>query len=350
MIGSFSAGAPEPEAVQASEAAAWPDAVVAPAARSGSGLAALINPLSFRMRLHQAAARCAARVRAHGGEVFEVTNQAEIEQALEQIARGGIDRLVIAGGDGTLQGAVSWLGRKLDPARLPNLVLLAAGRTNYVATDIGCATDFVETLETVLEAPPQNLNPVQRHSLVCRHPSIPTQHGFFLAAAVVDQVIRHAHRDQSAAGSRIQQYAATSVSVARLLLRAALGRHRFALPELDIEADGLGRARGRFRFVLATSLTLTAHRIDPYADRGRGALRLTAIRADARRWRRRLPQILLGRFSDAMNCAAGYLSGRCERAVLGGVDALTLDGQEFDLDPSLPLELAIGPMLRFLRP
>ena len=302
------------------------------------------------MRLHEAAARSAARVRAHGGEVFEVTGLHDIEQALEQIQRSGIGRLVIAGGDGTLQGAVSWLGRNLTEDRLPDLILLAAGRTNYVAADVGTATHFVETLDKVLEAPLADLHPVQRHTLVCRHPSIPEQHGFFLAAALIDQVIRHAHREQPTGGARIRQYAASSVSVLRLLTRAALGRHRFALPQLRIEIDGLGRIEGKQRFVLATSLPLEAHRVDPYADRGAGAVRLTAIGADAHAWRRRLPRILFGRFSDEMDPDSGYLSGRCDRARLAGIDAITLDGQEFDLDPDQALELATGPCLRFLRP
>jgi hypothetical protein len=315
-----------------------------------NGLAALINPLSFRMRLHDAAIRSADRVRAHGGEVFEVTTLAEIEQALEQLDRSGVGRLVIAGGDGTLQGTVTWLGRHLPENRLPDLILLAAGRTNYVAADVGTRTHFIRTLDTVLETPLEALHPVHRHTLECVHPSIPTQHGFFLAGAMVDETIRHAHRKQPRGGTRSRQYAASTLSVIRLLGRTALGRHRFRLPHFDIDAGGLGCYSGRCRFLMATSLPLQAHLIDPYGRRGEGELRLSAIDASAKRWRTHLPRILLGRFSDDMDCEAGYLSGRIEAARIEGIDSITLDGQEFDLDPSQPLQLRTGPRLRFLRP
>jgi hypothetical protein len=321
-----------------------------PDATEPAALAALINPLSFRMRIHDASARSAARIRAHGGEVYPVTTLQEIEQALTEATRAGIRRLVLAGGDGTVQGAVSWLARTRPDDALPDLVVLAAGRTNYVAADIGTRSHFIQTLDAVLETPVEGLHPVHRHTIECLHPSIPTQHGFFLAGAIVDEAIRYAHRDQPRGGARPRQYAASALSVTRLLTRAALGRHRFRLPRLDIDAGPLGEFHGRCRFLLATSLPLRAHLVDPYAQRGNGELRLTAVDASARRWKTRLPRILLGKFGRHMNTEAGYLSGRIESARLEGIDSITLDGQEFDLDPTHALELRTGPRLRFLRP
>lgn len=313
-------------------------------------LAALINPMSFRMRIHDGSARTTERVRAHGGTVHRVMTLTEIEQAMDDVMRAGTQRLVLAGGDGTVQGAVSWLARNCPAGSLPELIVLAAGRTNYVAADVGTQTHFIQTLDAILETPIERLHPVNRHTIECRHPSMPTQHGFFLAGAIVDQTIRHAHREQPHEGSRPRQYAASTQSVVRLLVRAALGRYRFELPGLDINAGALGRFSGRCRFLLATSLPLQAHLVDPYARRGHGELRLTAIAANANRWRTRLPRILLGKFSPAMDIQAGYLSGRFESARVSGIDKITLDGQEFDLDPSRPLELRTGPSWRFLRP
>ncbi|PKL96478.1 MAG: hypothetical protein CVV18_01540 [Gammaproteobacteria bacterium HGW-Gammaproteobacteria-8] len=320
-----------------------PDALAAP-------LVALINPQSFRMRIRGAAARSGERVRAHGGAVYPVTNLAEIEQALQQASLNGIGRLVLAGGDGTLQGAVSWLARNCAHDALPDLVVLAAGRTNYVADDIGTRRNFATTLDAVLETPVEKLHPVYRHTLECVHPSIPTQQGFFLAGAIVDEAIRHAHREQPRSGHRSGQYAASALSVIRLLSRTAVGRYRFKLPEFDVDAGPLGSFHGPCRFLLATSLPLQAHLVDPYARRGRGELRLTVVSATARHWRARLPRIMLGRFSAGMTTESGYLSGRIESATLSGIERITLDGQEFDLDPSLPLALRTGPCFRFLRP
>lgn len=341
-------GAPGAERVNHAQVAAA--ARPQPDATEPAALAALINPLSFRMRIHDASERSAARIRAHGGEVYPVTTLNEIEQALTEATRKGIRRLVLAGGDGTVQGAVSWLARTMPAPAMPDLVVLAAGRTNYVAADIGTRSHFIRTLDTVLDTPIERLHPVHRHTIECHHPSIRTQHGFFLAGAMVDETIRHAHREQPRGGARPRQYAASTLSVVGLLGRAALGRHRFRLPQLDIDAGALGRHSGPFRFLLATSLPLRAHLVDPYADRGQGELRLTAIDAGARRWRARLPRIVFGRFHKAMDTEAGYLSGRVESVRIAGIDAITLDGQEFDLDPAHALQLCTGPRLRFLRP
>jgi len=315
------------------------------------GLAALINPLSFRMSLRDRARRSAERVRAHGGKVFEVTGLGEIEDALARATRQRVSRLVIAGGDGTLQGSVSWLARHLDSGDLPELIVLSAGRTNYVAGDIGSRRHFPDTLETILRARSARLHPVERATLELHHPSLGCQHGFFLAGAVVDEAIRYVHRWQAERDTWWRRrHAASTLGVLSLGARWTLGRHRFALPELAIETDALGGMHGPCRFLLLTTLTHAGSPIDPYGERGRGALRLTAVRHRARGLKRRLPRLITGRFSAAMDAGAGYLSGRCGEVRIGHLERITLDGQEFNLDPEATLRVLTGPTFRFLRP
>lgn len=316
-----------------------------------TGLAALINPLSFRMSLRDRAERSARRVREHGGRVFEVTDLAHIEQALAQALRQSVEYLVIAGGDGTLQGAVSWLARHLEPARMPALILLSAGRTNYVAEDIGTRSHFLETLERILTTPADDLHPVERPTLRLVHPSIEEQHGFFMAGAMVDEVIRYVHRWQAERDNWLRRrHAASTAGVVSIGLRWALRRHRFDLPRLRIETDGLGRLDDSCRFLMLSTLNHDRSVVDPYARRGDGALRITAIRAGARRLPLRLPNVARGRFSAEMNPENGYISGRCNNIVINNINSITLDGQEFDLDRGHPLEISPGPAFRFLRP
>ncbi|MDT8448594.1 MAG: diacylglycerol kinase family protein [Wenzhouxiangellaceae bacterium] len=315
------------------------------------GLAALINPLSFRMSLRDRAERSAASIRAHGGEVFEVNGLDSIQQALHEALQRPIGRLVLAGGDGTLQATATWLARHRDQYPLPELIVLAAGRTNYVAADLGTRKNFLATLERILETGVDGLHPVDRATLALKHPSIGTEHGFFMAGAIVDQVIRDVHRWQEEhPGWRRRHHAASAFGVARIALRRLFGVHRFESPRLEIEAAGLGRIGGPCRFLLATTLLLGRSLVDPYARRGEGALRLTAVRRDARALYRHLPRLVSGRFSAAMNPKVGYLSGNCSRIRIHGIGAITLDGQEFDLDVRTPLTIETGQVFRFLRP
>lgn len=315
------------------------------------GLAALINPLSFRMSLRDRASRTAERVRAHGGSVFEVSDLTQIEKALEQIRRQPVRHLVVAGGDGTLQGTVSWLARNLPPESTPQLILLSAGRTNYVADDIGTRSHFLETLETVLSRTPDQLHPVDRPTLKLEHPSIGEQHGFFLAGAMIDEVIRYVHRWQAERDTWLRRrHAASTAGVLSLAWRWALGRYRFDLPRLAIETDGLGCADAECRFLMMSTLNHDDSLVDPYARRGNGPLRLTAVRAGAKRLPLRLSKVARGRFSAAMTSENGYISGYCSRVMIKNLTCITLDGQEFDLDGRHPLVVSPGPAFRFLRP
>lgn len=319
-------------------------------AREG-GLAALINPLSFRMSLHDRASRTAARVRLHGGAVYEVTDLTQIEQALEEIRRQPVRHLVVAGGDGTLQGTVSWLARNVPPESMPQLVLLSAGRTNYVADDIGTQSHFLEALETVLSRTPDGLHPVDRPTLKLEHPSIGEQHGFFLAGAMIDEVIRYVHRWQAERDTWLhRRHAASTAGVLSLAWRWALRRYRFDLPRLAVETDGLGDMEAECRFLMMSTLNHDDSLVDPYASRGKGPLRLTAIRADAKRLPLRLSKVARGRFSELMSSENGYISGYCSNVMINNLAFLTLDGQEFDLDEGHPLIVTPGPVFRFLRP
>ncbi|MGK7294360.1 MAG: diacylglycerol kinase family protein [Candidatus Wenzhouxiangella sp. M2_3B_020] len=326
-------------------------AAASPRGEPAGELAALINPLSFRMSLKQRAKRSADRVRAHGGRVFEVTNLGEIEAALSEAMRKSVRRLVIAGGDGTLQGTVSWLARRLDSADLPELIVLSAGRTNYVAGDIGARRHFPDTLETILTTAPDRLHPVDRATLHLRHPSLDQQHGFFMAAAVIDEIIRYVHRWQAERENWWRRrHAASTLGVLSLAWRRATGRYRSSPPTLEIETDPLGRLAGPCRYLMATTLTHADSIVDPYAGGGHGPLRLTAVSDRAAHRKRWLPALATGRFHKDMKPENGYLSGFCENILIHGLANITLDGQEFDLDPGSPLSVRPGPVFRFLRP
>lgn len=319
------------------------------AATGGAGLAALINPRSFRMSLRDRAERTEQRVRNAGGLAYRVTGLAEIEAALADALDRGVDTLVLAGGDGTLQGAVSYLARHLAADTLPRLLVLSAGRTNYVAADLGTRDHFLSTLDRLLD-PERTPAVLERRTLAFEHPSIGQQHGFFLAGAMLDQAIRNVHEGFTDRSGWRRSRLATAVGIGRLVPALLVNRRPFRSVHLDIDAGALGRLDAPTRFLLMTTLGLDDSHARPYAQRGEGALRLTATAVDAERWRRRLPAVFRGRFSPTMQPETGYLSGHTDRVVIRGMDGVTIDGQEFDLDPDQPVRITPGPNFRFLRP
>ncbi|MEM7053690.1 MAG: diacylglycerol kinase family protein [Pseudomonadota bacterium] len=316
-------------------------------------LVALINPLSFRMSLRDRAERSIKRVEAHGGTAFEASQLDDIEQALGTAysSTGPISRLVIAGGDGTLQAVASWLARTLDPQQFPDLIVLSAGRTNYVAADVGTRKHFLDTLEQILNQPLEALHPELRQTLRLQHPDFGQQIGFFAAAGLVDYAIRDIHQWRAMRSSWWRNHhGATAAGLIRLGFRSLVGRSKYQAEKLLIDAGELGRLDGPNKLLLMTTLKLSGSAAQPYAQRGRGVLRMTAIRDDAVAFKRNLPNILRGRFKPDMDIKNGYLSGYCNSILIENINQITLYGQEFDLDPERPLQVEAGPAFRFLRP
>jgi diacylglycerol kinase (ATP) len=312
-------------------------------------LAALINPLSFRMSLRDRARRTEQRIENAGGIAYRVSNLSAIEAALSDALDRGTERLILAGGDGTLQGAVSYLARHPAKDKLPELLVLSAGRTNYVAADLGTRAHFLSTLDRLFE---KDARPTQleRRTLALHHPSLGEQHGFFLAGAMLDQAIRTIHAEWIDQPGWRRGRMASALGATRLLPALLTDRPPFVARRLDVDAGTLGRLDAPMRFLLMTTLGLDDQHARPYARRGEGPLRLTATAVDAERWRRRVPAVLRGRFSAKMVPATGYLSGHTDDVTIHGLDAVTVDGQEFDLDPAVPLKISAGPRFRFLQP
>jgi hypothetical protein len=199
---------------------------------------------------------------------------------------------------------------------------------------------------------PQALGTARRRILSLEQPATGrTLHGFFVAGALVDHVIRDCHSYRSRHRGWLRTgHPSSAWRVLQLGMLGAMGRSRFRPQAMTIDAGALGVLEQPVRLLIATSLEHQRGWIDPYADRGSGQLRLTAIGARAARFWPTLPGLLRGRLATGLRPETGYLSGRTERASVRGLDAVCVDGQEYDLDPSLELILQPGPEFSFLTP
>ena len=83
---------------------------------------------------------------------YEVEQASQIGEAMRIIARVRPKVLVINGGDGTVQAALTELyngGHFGDAA--PPVAVLPSGKTNLIALDLGARGDPIETLERLIE-------------------------------------------------------------------------------------------------------------------------------------------------------------------------------------------------------
>jgi hypothetical protein len=91
---------------------------------------------------------------------YEVNDIAEVPEALAMIARVKPAVLIINGGDGTVQAALTEIhhGNHFDGA-IPPVAVLPNGKTNLIAQDLGAAGDPIGTLKEILRIVEAGVDP-----------------------------------------------------------------------------------------------------------------------------------------------------------------------------------------------
>ena len=315
----------------------------------------IVNPRSFNVMSNRLAGRATQLARANGADVIEVREFAQLAAALDSVLARGTRQLFVLAGDGTVHGIIDQLVRLPAACPMPQLLILAGGRTNLIAADLGGGGAVLSKLEAALvrarNGAAAGLQVQYRNTLAIEQAPAPPRHGFFVAAAVLDTVIRECHRHRMVGSGTFRTgKLSTAWCLLQLALRQLFGRNPVRCPDLDIDAPGCGRLCGTTRVLMATTLSHRIGLLDPYARRGTGAVRVTAVAARAAGFWRTLPRLLTGRFSERMNAERGYLSGSCEWLQVRGLGGYTLDGEEFETDPAKPVVFRTGPSISFLQP
>ena len=257
---------------------------------------------------------------------------------------------MVLAGDGTVRAVIDQLAALPAGSWIPDLLVLAGGRTNLTAADLVPGGGALATLERALKlsaAQRWDSAVVERCVLCIEQAPAPARYGFWVGAALIDGVIRRTHAHRVGGGAIKTGHLSTLTSVLRMAFLGLRGRSGLACSVLTIEAGPLGRMQAPVRLLLATTLQHRRGLFDPYATRADDDMRLTAVSRRAKRFWPSLPRLLTGRFSATMSAADGYLSGGCERAEIIGLSGYSLDGEAFDTDPARPVVLRRGPRLRF---
>ena len=309
----------------------------------------IVNPLSFRASLGLAA-KATAMALAHGAEVVTIDSPAALTAAVDKILARRQHRVMVLAGDGTVRAVVDQLAMLPAGTWIPDLLILAGGRTNLTAADLVPGGGALATLERALAmsaAQRWDAAVVERCVMCIEQSPAPARYGFWVGAALIDGVIRRTHAHRVGGGSIRTGHMSTLASMLRMASLGLLGRSGLASPMLQIDAGPLGRMQAPVRLLLATTLQHRRGLFDPYASRAADDMRLTAVSRRARNFWPSLPRLLTGRFSRPMTAANGYLSGSCERAEITGLSGYSLDGEAFDTDPARPVLFRRGPRLRF---
>jgi hypothetical protein len=284
---------------------------------------------------------------------YEVERAEQIGDALRTIARVRPKILIINGGDGTVQAALTEIhngGHFGDEA--PPVAVLPNGKTNLIALDLGAQGDPVQALERLVNLAQSDLSPhiVAREliALRCDPTSRPVIGMFLGGAGLADTMLYCRNKIYPLGLPNGVSHALTALALlVRMFLRL---QSRFLPPKptpLQVSVRRDGRISGRFALLAVTTLEkmLLASEV-----KGTGTGRLKLLAVEER------PVSLLKAFvaSLAGKLGASSLQGvhfeeSDEISIEGENTNLILDGEMFSAQIGQPIVLKPAQPLSFVR-
>lgn len=223
-------------------------------------VALLSNPRSTgnRSLLPRVRSFCARHPEIFHYEVEEVD---QIAQALKTIARVKPKVLVINGGDGTVQAALTELyyGGHFG-ASVPPVAVLPNGKTNLIAMDLGATGDPLDALDRVLDIARSGVNShvVARELIAVSDGGLNSRPvlGMFLGGAgLADSILFCRHKIYPLGLPNGLSHVLTAFA---LILTAVFGARASFLPgrprPVSVSVHRQGELQGRFSLLMVTTL------------------------------------------------------------------------------------------------
>ena len=284
----------------------------------------------------------------------EVEKADQVGAALRTIARVRPKMLVINGGDGTVQAALTEIyngghfGKEAPP-----VAVLPSGKTNLIALDLGAPGDPIKALERLLEIAQADLSPhlVARELIALRcgageqNPVI----GMFLGGAGLADTILYCREKIYPLGlpNGISHVITGLAVLARMFLRL---KSSFLPPQpgkLAVSWRNSQSLTGRFSLLAVTTLdkVLLSGELKGLK---RGALRLVAIEERPASLLRAFFATLAGKLGHS-RVRGVHFEESDEISIEGESSKVILDGETFRAEIGRPIFLKLAQPLSFVR-
>ena len=286
---------------------------------------------------------------------YEVEHVEQIGAALRAIARVKPRVLVINGGDGTVQAALTELYHGGHFGEAPPVAVLPNGKTNLIAHDLGAAGDPIAALERVLSLARTDMAPhiVSRELIALSSGAEDGRPvlGMFLGGAGLADAMLYCRNKIYPLG--LPNGLAHAIALVVGLFSVLVGRWLRFLPlaprPIEVSVHRQGTLEGSFAFLMVTTLQrLLLSGSMPGADKNIGSMQLLVIE-------RSLPA-LLGALVAAIRGRLGrgvvrgvHLERGDEIRIAGSRSNVILDGELFEANNERPIVLRPTPPVPFLR-
>ena len=285
---------------------------------------------------------------------YEVEDVDQIGTALATIARVKPKVLVINGGDGTVQAALTELyhGDHFKGG-LPPVAVLPNGKTNLIALDLGAVGDPLEALARVLEIAKSDLEShvVQREliSLSEGNGNSRAVLGMFLGAAgLADTMLYCRHKIYPLGLPNGVSHAITMVATLISLASGLTGKLLPPMPApVRVSVIRDGQLQGRFALLMVTTLEkllLGSHT----PQHGAGGMQLMAVERKAVPLMRALVAAVRGTLG-LQRLRGVHIERGDEIKIEGLRTRVILDGELFQANEDHPIILKSSSPVPFLR-
>lgn len=314
----------------------------------------LNNPLSGgnRKGLHKICKTAASML----PEVLqrEVQTPADVAASLAEFARREVNIIIVNGGDGTVQAALTTIFNKKIFEIPPVLAVLpSAGTTSMIAGDVGLKGFRLGALQRLCHwsrASNSTEYIIQRPVLRVQVPSEKEPvYGMFFGTAGIYQASLFCNQKIHARGVRGEK--AAGAALVRFLLAVLLKDHKvISSVPIATRLNQEPAEQQKYLLLFVTSLQRLFLGLRPYWGSEPKPLHYTAITDRPRNFLPAVPSLMRGRPGRLVRPANGYISRNIDQIQLTLSSGFNLDGELYCTDSAAgPVTVSHGGQASFLK-
>jgi diacylglycerol kinase family enzyme len=306
----------------------------------------LFNPLSGRILKHKDKIKCAL-VKIPGVIFREAKNGPEFKETVNEFLHTGVDLLVIAAGDGTVQAILSHLFTECAHTDWPILAIIPGGTTNMTALDLVKYDDPEDSVRKLSQYMLTRTLPVllKRHVLCIDQAGVDKVYGMFFAVGIIARAVIFSR-------SGIKQVRITGEIYSGLIMVGyfiglLLRRRKGAWAPAKMRAVKLvGKTfTGTHQFLFASALDRLLFNMRPYWGQEQEPLHVTFVKQKRKKSISSIWPLISGR-GTALKEHDGYHSYNSSMLELTIDDDYIVDGESYHAaSQNGPLKIsAVGPV------
>lgn len=285
---------------------------------------------------------------------YEVEHVDQIGRALQTIARVNPAVIVINGGDGTVQAALTELYQgEHFKGKVPPIAVLPNGKTNLIALDLGTYGDPLKALDRIIEIAKTGVDGyvVARELIALSDGQCRPVLGMFLGGAgLADYILYCRNRIYPLGLSNGLSHFLTAVAVILSLLLGISGKYMPPKTRpIKVSLIRDGQLRGRFSLLIVTTLErlLLGARTGDGTEPA-GSMKLMAVDQSIPALFRMLFASVSGRLGRQKLSGIHLERGDMIR-IEGDQSSVILDGELFQAEKGKPIVLTSTAPVPFLR-